>query len=121
MLSEEELDALDHHRKMYATDYQMEVLADVMLRLYPPGWNDPVTPERLVELGGVERKHEGDANFRWIQFANGVDVNFYKGEIDSIDIGGHSDHVELPEKLFPQNMKRVRQLLADCGAIKETK
>lgn len=119
MLSEEEQAALERLRSHEADEGDYETLAYALAADYPPGWNDPVTPERLVEIGGVERKHEGDANFRWIQFANGVDVNFHNGEIDSIDIGGHSDYVELPEKLFPCNMKSARELLGRCGAIKE--
>lgn len=54
MLNDEEMDALEELRQRPGESYWAEkTLADAIMRLYPPGWDEPVTPERLVELGGL--------------------------------------------------------------------
>ena len=78
-----------------------------------------VTPERLVELGGVETPVPS-GTVRWIQFAS-CDFTFRDGDIDTVDIGGEEDMYYIPDRHFPRNMKEARELLERCGAIKEEK
>jgi len=60
MLSERERKALERYRSRefhYADiECDRQALALAMLRLYPPGWDEPVTPESLVEIGGRQEE-----------------------------------------------------------------
>jgi hypothetical protein len=94
------------------------VLTNAILRLYPPGWSDPVTPERLVELGGKVpewpiKAVEFDTCTFWFSRDVLQSVGCYNVAFDKpLKLMGH---------LVPRNMKEVRELLERCGAIKETK
>ena len=92
------------------------VLTNAILRLYPPGWNEPVTPERLVELGFETH------------VIDDFDPKFYyelslscRPRISEWIVYTPGWSTELPDCLVPRNMGEVRQLLERCGAIKETK
>jgi len=93
------------------------VLAKEMLRLYPPGWDDPVTPERLVELGGlVFSNRPWCVSFQGAEFAFSTDGVLR--EI-SVAVAGRTWPLELSGWLLPRNMKEARELLKRFGAIKE--
>lgn len=121
MLSEPAVNALQdcYDNPLMVVSDLASVLVREMLRLYPPGWNDPVTPERLVELGGVELRHDGPPQLRVVNFASGASVDFYNGDVDSVDIGSQTEFVMLHSCMFPRNMQEARELLERCGAIKE--
>lgn len=122
MLSKQEAVVLENWRRNEARQHEMAVLADAMLRLYPPGWNDPVTPERLVELGG-EQHIADDGNcvtFKEGEFFFNTEGRLHAVYVENND-GGYSEDSYLPEKLQPRNMQEARQLLERCGAIKEAK
>lgn len=135
MLSEEEANALERCRlidsgesaesvrgleawQKWTEDKQL--LACAMLRLYPPGWNDPVTPERLVELGG--KLHTADdgncVTFSEVEFFFNTSAVLHAVYVQNND-GGYSEDSYLPEKLQPRNMQEARHLLERCGATKE--
>jgi len=130
MLSEEEAKALERmsseetayslcERDEYyiPTDYMddLRTLSDAVARLYPPGWDEPVTPERLVELGFESSGHDTDSkwfshpncNFAIVIRNDGQNWIYHDGEFQS-------------SMFDPRNMKEVRELLERCGAIKET-
>jgi hypothetical protein len=125
MLSEEEQAALDSWRSPCTTYAALRVLADAIDRLYPPGWNDPVTPERLVELGG-EYWHDDKL---WVVFRNGenrVDCHNVLSERRAWAMtwraaDGLYEDARLYGHTCPRNMKEARELLVRCGAIKEEK
>ena len=122
MLTEEEAKAVDRWRSQEYNSLETEqldlyLLADAVDRLYPPGWNDPVTPERLVELGGVVKWN--DSGLVAVSFASGASMTIYKHEVDSVDVGDMEECQYIPDCCFPRNMKEARELLERCGAIKE--
>lgn len=138
MLSEREIEALERYRSRefhYAdVECDRQALALAMLRLYPPGWNDPATPERLVELGFNKYKWI-DTWGKWRQqVANCADVTTYSLKTGNmlweirVRLGDDrwwlvpSDGIEreIPAAISPRNMQEARQLLERCGAIKET-
>jgi hypothetical protein len=110
MLNDEEMDALDQYRKDAATDYQVEVLATAMLRLYPPGWDEPVTPERLVEAGfkfdEFQRWYVSPNDMLWWTPANKWTPAHWR-------VGG----AYVVAECEPRNMKEARELLERCGAL----
>jgi hypothetical protein len=118
MLSEEEQAALDSWRSPCTTYAALRVLADAIDRLYPPGWNDPVTPERLVELGGVPCTFRRDT-YEFIGRGEGIRVRLSTGCWWVFDAKGCE--TALPYCNSPRNMKEARELLVRCGAIKEEK
>jgi hypothetical protein len=121
MLSKEEQSALDRYRIGNYSGLDTLVpdastLAGAVERLYPPGWNEPVTPERLVELGFETH------------VIDDFDPKFYyelslscRPRISEWIVYTPGWSTELPDCLVPRNMGEVRQLLERCGAIKETK
>ena len=79
--------------------------------------DDPVTPERLVELGGlVFSNRPWCVSFQGAEFAFSTDGVLR--EI-SVAVAGRTWPLELSGWLLPPNMGEVRQLLKRCGAIKE--
>lgn len=125
MLTEEEAKAVErlrneedsytgHREELYLDEgYFQDLFAaqKILNRLYPPGWNEPVTPERLVEIGGV-------VNVNWVNFDKGI--AFYIYPLGFIDVVANDIWLsDFNEKSIPRNMKEARELLERCGAIKE--
>jgi len=118
-MSEREMEALERYRSRefhYADiECDRQALALAMLRLYPPGWNDPVTPERLVELGGTRQQHQ---DYCSVTYENAQSMRFcFRGKQFWIDES--YENRDFPECFVPRNMQEARQLLERCGAIKE--
>ena len=99
------------------------VLTNAILRLYPPGWNEPVTPERLEELKFIV-VYKDRSVYRWTNDRYTVDCYLYGEERGSWTITLREypyTRSELRGPMMPSNMLEARQLLERCGAIKETK
>lgn len=127
MLSEREVEALERYRSRefhYAdVECDRQALALAMLRLYPPGWNEPVTPERLEELKFIV-VYKDRSVYRWTNDRYTVDCYLYGEERGSWTITLREypyTRSELRGPMMPSNMLEARQLLERCGAIKETK
>lgn len=116
MLSKPAMNALQdcYDNPLMVVSDLASVLAREMLRLYPPGWNDPVTPERLVELGFESSGYDVDSkwfshqscSFAIVVRNDGQNWIYHDGEFQS-------------SMFDPRNMRDVRELLVKCGAIKE--
>lgn len=124
MLSEQEVEVLGRYRTSDYSKFKgnldlaqimrdQEHLCRAMLRLYPPGWNEPVTPERLVELGfAIDRcgRYVSPNEVLWWTPGSYGSSSYWR-------VGG----AFVVSELEPRNMLEARQLLERCGAIKETK
>lgn len=122
MLTEEEIKALGVIRNPESDPLSVpelpevwkaeRVLTNAILRLYPPGWNEPVTPERLVELGGTMPESpivavSFDTCTFWFSQQVLTCVGCYCVAFDKpLKLMGH---------LVPRNMKEARELLERCG------
>ena len=119
MLSEQAMNALQdcYDEPLMVVSDLASVLAREMLRLYPPGWSDPVTPERLVELGGAESPTGISFELYGDVMYGGVPVRFEFRQ-SGLEVRVPS-RKWLPTEAKPRNMQEARQLLERCGAIKE--
>lgn len=106
MLTEEEQAALERMRGGQSfNNADARTLIDAMLRLYPPGHDAEITPERLVACG-----------FERAGWAHGVFVHS-----DSITCNLFSVTewrimgAWIVSQLHPRNMGEVWQLLGRCG------
>ena len=121
MLTEAEAKAVDRWRSQEYSSLETEqldlyLLADAVDRLYPPGWNDPVTPERLVGLGG-ELAQMSEV----ITFESCAEFWFSACDVRQCHVYDkyRTTWVRIPCYMIPRNMKEARELLERCGAIKE--
>jgi len=111
-LSEEELNAIEQLRLRPGESYWAEkTLADAMLRLFPPGYFDQITPERLVELGGVLSQMSEVVCFESC-------AEFWFSGCDIRQLHVYDKHrttwIRIPSHLHPRNMGEVLELVARC-------
>lgn len=120
MLSKPAMNALQdcYDNPLMVVSDLASVLAREMLRLYPPGWNDPVTPERLVGLGG-ELAQMSEV----ITFESCAEFWFSACDVRQCHVYDkyRTTWVRIPCYMIPRNMKEARELLVRCGAIKGEK
>lgn len=121
MLTEIEQAALERRRKfreMYSQDggvmldgEDTNILADAMLRLYPPGHDAEITPERLVACGGNRSASCREGSLSCVVEIGGTIWAWFT-EKKLIWI---LDGVGMPDISYPRNMGEVWQLLERCG------
>lgn len=114
MLTEEEQAALerfrrDRHNTGAITSRMawedMYKLAEAMLRLFPPGHADEITPERLVACGGQDCK----THVSFVSDAGEVIIG-----TDFTVVDYNNKRSTLRKVLHPRNMGEAWQLLERC-------
>lgn len=119
MLTNEEKSVLKFvHAHGMMSESHRRTLVNAMLRLYPPDWNDPVTPERLVKLGGTLDRFEEFPDCAYVFFGPIGDKWYVEFNGRSI-VNWNTHGNRIPRLCFPRNMLEAQQLLERCGAIKE--
>lgn len=84
-----------------------QTLVDAMLRLYPDGHDDEITPERLVDCGFVA-SDDCENEFHIADIRHSVATGWWWVECDG-------DDELIDHRLHPRNMGEVWQLLERCG------
>ena len=87
------------------------LLANGLAKMFPPGYHDPITPERLVELGGVLAQMS-----EVVCFESCAEFWFSGCDIRQLHVYDNcrTAWIRIPSHLQPRNMGEVLELVERC-------
>ena len=97
----------------------MRKLALAVDRLYPPGWDTPVTLEALVGIGGKVWIEGVSVKFSDVALFEFWPSHLRGGALAYVEIACDNEMLKVPKALHPRNMLEAKQMLERCDAIKE--